>query len=73
MSDWKSDAERRRVRRHALDISLEILAVEIGTTTSSLQRYERGKAAARVDLITRWETALAEREADRAAIDGRTA
>lgn len=66
MSDWKLEAESRRVRRIVLDLSLDALAREIGTSDTSLHRYERGKAAARADLIARWEIALASREAVKA-------
>lgn len=58
VSFWGIDADRRRVRRRVLDLSLDDVADLCGTSRASLQRYERGKAVARADLIARWDAAL---------------
>lgn len=60
---WKQDADLRRRRREGASLTLEELGAAIGLSASQLHRYERGKAAARADIIERWEAGLAAHEA----------
>lgn len=59
---WKADADNRRTRRLVAGLTLTEIAAAIGLSASQMQRYERGKAAARADIIERWEAALAAAE-----------
>lgn len=57
-TDWKTQAEERRRTRKSLGLTLVEIGSRIGLSASQLHRYERGKAAARADIIERWEAAL---------------
>ena len=61
-NNWKEEANARRLRRIASAMTLDNLGSLIDLSASQLHRYERGKAAARADIIERWETALAQQE-----------
>ena len=61
-TSWKEEAAARRVRRLAIRATLEELAPLVLLSPSQLHRYERGKAAARADIIERWEAALETQE-----------
>ena len=59
---WKLQAEARRLRREATNTTLEDLGAAMGLSAAQLSRYERGKAAARADIIERWDAALDRQE-----------
>ena len=61
-TNWKEEAAARRVRRLAVRATLEELALLVPLSASQLHRYERGKAAARADIIERWDSALEKQE-----------
>ena len=64
---WKADADARRTTRILAGLTLAELGAAIGLSASQLQRYERGKAAARADIIERWNAALEAAKAKEAA------
>lgn len=57
-SNWKQEADARRTRRIVVGLTLSELGQRIGLSASQLHRYERGKAAAKADIIQRWDAAL---------------
>lgn len=58
LSGWKKEAERRRVRRHELDLSLEVVANLMGVSPSTLHRYERGARRPSRQTESDWTAAL---------------
>ena len=59
----KDAAAARRLRRLALDLRLEDVAVVVGVDASQVHRWERGKAIPKNRHLLAWEEALLELEA----------
>ena len=55
---WKSEVERRRRKRRALDLTLIYVAAKIGVSESTLHRYERGSSRPTPEADAAWALAL---------------